>query len=122
LSGTIPTFLSTLPKLDTLSLAGNDELTGSLQEFCNGTEYKEGKNFVSANCDADTFCPEFDKEYIYQPKVECECCFCCNPDTSICCDPNSGMKTKYFKGPMDKTNIPNGMPKVSDRPCLSGKK
>ena len=143
LSGTIPTFLSTLPKLSTLSLAGNNELTGSLQEFCNGTEYKEGTNFVSANCDYNTFCSEFDKEYNYQPKIECECCLCCKPDTFTCCNPDSGMQDRYVKGAWEMTGnslggnkdlyfknawektgssvFTTGLTKDVDRPCLSGK-
>jgi len=120
LSGTIPTMLSTLPKLGILTLAGNYELTGSLQGFCNGTQLKEGRNFVSANCDDSTFCPtyEFNDKYNYNPKVECDCCICCNPDTFKCCTPKGDMWDTYYKGLIDSTN---GIPSSFDRPCLSEK-
>jgi hypothetical protein len=121
LSGTIPSKLSQLPELNILTLNGNYELSGSLQEFCNGTQYKEQYIVLSANCDSD-FCDTSsslvdDMDY-YEPNVECECCACCNPDTFECCSPLGDTWTSYYHGDVSSST---GIPKSFDRPCLSEK-
>ena len=119
LSGTIPSKLSQLPKLNMLALGGNYELTGSLQEFCNGTQYKEQYVSLTENCESN-FCNTalVDGKDYYSSNVECECCVCCNPGTFECCTPLGDNWTTYYKGGVSSST---GIPKSFDRPCLSEK-
>jgi len=79
LSGDIPD-LSPIQSIHTFSVENNDQLSGSLNGFCNGSEYKNaGIDIVRSTCGS----------CLGQPKsslIECDCCSCCNEDDFACCD------------------------------------
>lgn len=82
LSGTIPESLSKLPSLERLNIINNGILSGSLNDFCNSNEYREGIHAIAAGECEDV--------------VDCDCCICCDNIDYQCLDPHSGKSWKSF--------------------------
>ena len=78
-------------------------LTGSLNGFCNGTVPREGITFIAAECGV---CPYYNGDLALETQgltgvpqelaeqqstslsssnVECDCCICCDPVSTMCC-------------------------------------
>ena len=91
-----------------INVAGNIELSGSLNGFCEGSETKAGMVAVAADCG----CPGSGES-----SVECDCYLCCNQDKFECCDKQCNSWTFYNLGEFSS----KGFIKSFDRPCLSEK-
>ena len=108
LSGAIPDF-SQIPTLTGFFVHNNLELSGSMNGFCEGSEYKEGTVAIGVDCG----CPGSGGESL----IECDCCLCCNQDKFECCDKNGNSWNSYNLGELSS----NGFIKSFDKACLSEK-
>jgi hypothetical protein len=74
LSGTIPDFTNA-SKIRVFSISNNAELSGSLNGFCNGTEFKNVNTTIVTDCGG----------------IECDCCEeCCTKNEFDSCDNQTG--------------------------------
>ncbi|VEU39665.1 unnamed protein product [Pseudo-nitzschia multistriata] len=79
LSGPIPN-LSRIPSIRRLSLENNLRLWGSLNGFCDHSEYNNPQiDFIRSTCGG---CSGKEKSAL----IECDCCTCCNEEDLTCCD------------------------------------
>ena len=107
LSGSIPEF-SQIPTLKVLSIINNAELTGSLNGFCNGVDYKNSETVILGDCDG---CSGRDDSLF----IECDCCNCCDHDNFVCCDNEGNSWPSYFTYGLSA----NGFVPSFDKQCLS---
>jgi len=106
-TGTVPESLSQLPELNLLILYGNPELGGSLNGLCDGDQFRNSKDYVSADCGD---CPGS------EALVECDCCTCCDSNTFDCCDKDGKTLWKYINL---EANPLSGKPLSFERDCLT---
>lgn len=98
-TGTIPDF-SKLRNLHTILLGNNNGLSGSLNEYCIGTERVGNMRNLYADCGN---------------AIECDCCGCCDPDSFECCSEERGcFNTVEMKNGPEDTHI-----MAFDKVCLS---
>lgn len=109
LSGTIPDFTS-MPSLTKIFLHNNNELSGSLNDFCEGPALKEGIIGVAGDCGCS--------RSTSMPRVECDCCLCCDLDRFECC-------SKEWNQTWSSINFSEltseGFLQSFEKPCLSEK-
>ena len=101
LTGVIPDLSGAL-NLNTLGLGNNDDLSGSLNCFCNGSEAVASLSSVSADC---------------RGSVECDCCNCCNQDIYECCLQNGTCESSLNLNALTPNNVLSSF----DKQCLSEK-
>ncbi len=73
LTGAIPDFTLN-PNLESILIGNNAGLSGSLNDYCIGTEKVNIRNLY-ADCGKE---------------IDCDCCGCCDPDTFECCSEERG--------------------------------
>ena len=102
LSGAIPEGLDTnLPVLKRFSVINNGDLYGSLNGFCNSNEYAtEGILAVASECPLPLTMGDDDIELVESRDMyeglECDCCICCDRNNYDCYDPQSGQSWKSY--------------------------
>lgn len=99
LTGVIPD-LSEATNLKKLWLSNNDGLSGSLNNFCNGSEVVAP--LLSADC---------------RGSVECDCCNCCNQDIHECCLQDGTCESSINLNALSPNNVLSSF----DKQCLSEK-
>jgi len=110
LTGSIPD-LSDVPNLQLLTLQNNPKLSGSLNGFCNGREYRNASiDVVASSCGS---CSANEGSAF----VECDCCTCCNEDDFTCCDSEGDSSTSLYLNDLST----NGFVPAFDKQCLSDK-
>ena len=106
LSGTVPEDMYRIPTLTIFMIFNNNELSGSLNGFCDGGNFTEGMITIVGDCAGSS------------GTVECDCCTCCDYDNYECTDPHSGESwpSYYVDGISAKGYI-----KTFDKPqqCIS---
>lgn len=108
LTGAIPDF-SKSPNFKYLNVFKNSGLYGSLNEFCNGTEFRSS-NFVVADCGG---CNGEDKS----SRIECDCCQCCSEDDYICCNTQGDVYKAVYLNELNEDGFLTGF----DKQCISEK-
>jgi len=101
LTGTIPQNLQQIPTLSIVNFVNNPGISGSLNDFCNHSDYKEGVIAVAGDCDSNT--------------VECECCICCNYDNFECHDRQTGDSWHSYS--LDNLNTKGFLKSFSQKSC-----
>lgn len=89
LTGAIPDF-SMNPDLHTILIGNNAGLSGSLNEYCIGTEKVDSILNLYADCGRE---------------IDCDCCGCCDPDTFECCSEERGCFMSARLNPVPDENF-----------------
>mmetsp|Transcript_14288 Transcript_14288/g.27106 ORF Transcript_14288/g.27106 Transcript_14288/m.27106 type:complete len:179 (-) Transcript_14288:376-912(-) len=106
LSGDVPESLFALSNLEVVTFPGNRDLTGSLNGFCNGNEFKGNLSHMEANCNS---CPNS------PTLLQCDCCICCDIVTYNCCDRQGHRLWNHANIKLNAA----GQPSSFDKPCVA---
>lgn len=112
LSGEIPAEIMKFPELRKLYIHNNNyELTvhpGSLSDFCDAVSWSMDRFFAPVRMD----CPDYDPS---TPPLDCDCCNCCNPEVYECAFTDFEETDSTFSAGLSK----NGYAKSSEQECIS---